>query len=53
MFNERVPVTYRCPFFVQVVGYAARNEFGYAARNSEGALRAEIWENLIRKSEKI
>ncbi len=26
---------------------------GYAARNSEGALRAEIWENLIRKSEKM
>ena len=33
-------------FFFQV-GYAVRNEFGYASRNSEGALRAEIWENLI------
>ena len=40
-------------FFFQVVGYATRNEFGYASRNSEGALRAEIWENLIRKSEKM
>ena len=38
MFNERVPVTYRYPFFFQVVGYAARI--------SEDALRAEIWENL-------
>ena len=45
MFNERVPVTLSVPvFFFQV---------GYAARNSEGALRAEIWENLIRKSEKM
>ena len=44
MFNERVSVTYRYPFFFWV---------GYAARISEGALRAEIWENLIRKSEKM
>jgi len=51
--NERVPVILSVPVFYQVVGYAARNEFGYASRNSEGALRAEIWENLIRKSEKI
>ena len=32
---------------------ALRVRIGYAARIGEGALRAEIWENLIRKSEKI